>query len=159
MDITSRQLDNFWRKVSVKKFDECWEWQGARNKIRPQLTYGWFRLGNRMRLAHCVSWIINCGDIPKELHVLHKCDNPPCVNPRHLWLGTQQENVKDMFSKGRKNHKGENHPQSKLKEKQVEKIKTMYRAGNHSYTELACIFQMSKGAINHILNSRSWKYS
>lgn len=83
----------------------CWEWYGALNNY----GYGSIRV-NKIRVgAHRASYEVFVGPIPKGLQVLHKCDNPSCVNPSHLFLGTQADNVYDMVSKGR-NIQGETHP-------------------------------------------------
>jgi hypothetical protein len=82
---------------------ECWMWNGYRIKGR----YGHFNAGNKkMLLAHRFSWVHFNGDIPEGLYVLHKCDVPYCVNPNHLFLGTQQDNMDDMVRKGRQGRTG-----------------------------------------------------
>ena len=87
----------FWRFVAPSMDDRgCWEWTGAR---AGELGYGC--LGGKGPRAHRLSWEIHNGPIPDGLWVLHKCDNPPCVNPRHLFLGTRTDNIRDMFAKGR----------------------------------------------------------
>jgi len=88
-------LDRFW--INVRKTDGCWLWTGAH---KPS-GYGdiWYR--NRPQIAHRVSWQIYHGAIPKELHVLHSCDIPSCVNPAHLFLGTAKDNAADCIRKGR----------------------------------------------------------
>lgn len=83
----------FWKKVDRRGPDECWKWTGAIN----QAGYGAF--GNNH--AHRTSYEITYGPIPDGLFILHKCDNPPCVNPNHLFVGTHQDNMRDMISKGR----------------------------------------------------------
>lgn len=81
----------------------CWEWIGGKNN----LGYGMFRDGNKMRTAHRVGYeIFNNTKIPKNICVCHTCDNPKCVNPKHLWLGTIKENITDMIDKGRANFRG-----------------------------------------------------
>jgi hypothetical protein len=81
----------------------CWEWIGGKNNI----GYGMFRDGPKMRTAHRVSYeIFNNKKIPKYMCVLHKCDNPRCVNPDHLWLGSHKDNTKDMIHKGRSKYFG-----------------------------------------------------
>jgi hypothetical protein len=108
--------------------DECWLW-GA--YISPS-GYGQTRIGGKAGktvLAHRLSWLVNVGEIPDGLHVLHKCDNPPCCNPNHLFLGTNLDNIKDRVSKNRssnwiKNASREKHPRTKIIS---EDIKTMLK--------------------------------
>jgi hypothetical protein len=87
----------FWDKVGVANAQGCWPWIGAK------MYYGYGKIRNHYKTvgAHRVSYELNVGKIPDGYCVLHKCDNPECVNPDHLFLGTQADNLKDMFKKGR----------------------------------------------------------
>jgi len=85
----------FWAFVS--KADGCWTWGGATNRK----GYGRFTVGGKLRLAHRLVWAWTRGPIPDGVRVLHHCDNPACVNPKHLFLGTDQDNTNDMVAKGR----------------------------------------------------------
>lgn len=90
--------DRFWPKV--QKGEGCWEWIGSRNAA----GYGKMTVGGRGAghvRAHRVSWELANGPVPEGLWVLHTCDNPPCVRPDHLWLGTRLDNMRDCASKGR----------------------------------------------------------
>lgn len=89
--------DRFWPKV--QKTDVCWLWIGA-------TSAGYGRIGRGRAKDHEVSWELHNGPVPHGLWVLHKCDNPPCVRPDHLFLGTQSDNMKDAEAKGRLKHPG-----------------------------------------------------
>ena len=88
---------SFWKKVKVGKDDECWEWLACKNKK----GYGFFRVNWILRRAHRFAWTVTYGKIPEGLFVCHRCDNPGCCNPKHLFLGTNTDNMVDMISKGR----------------------------------------------------------
>jgi len=92
--------NQFWSKVRIGAADECWEWQ---RYLMPN-GYGHFRYKYKTWLTHRLSWTLENGDIPKELCVLHKCDNRKCVNPSHLFLGTYKDNAIDRENKGRGNY-------------------------------------------------------
>jgi hypothetical protein len=90
--------DRFWKKVDRRGERECWSWTAARNSC----GYGSFWDGRAVVQASRFSWQLENGPIPAGLYVLHSCDNPPCVNPAHLFLGTQGDNVADRKAKGRR---------------------------------------------------------
>jgi hypothetical protein len=96
-------IDRFFEKVEFIPFHVCHEWNAYKNE------HGYGVIGfatKRTMLAHRLSWILSFGEIPAGLCVCHKCDNPGCVRPEHLFLGTQQENVRDMVRKGRNSRAG-----------------------------------------------------
>lgn len=93
----STPADRFWERV--QKTDDCWLWTGSTDKD----GYGWFWVDGKTATAHRFSYALhNDGAIPDGLYVCHSCDNPPCVNPDHLWLGTNQDNMDDCARKGRR---------------------------------------------------------
>ena len=94
-------IDRFWNKVQKGNKNSCWNWLGAKN---PK-GYGLLGIQYPERRSHRFSWYLHNGKIPKKLFVLHSCDNPSCVNPNHLFLGTAQDNTNDMIKKGRDNFK------------------------------------------------------
>lgn len=100
--------ERFWSKVCILHPSDCWEWQAAKFCN----GYGVFRLDGKNFRAHRLSWVLEYGDIPEGLSVLHSCDNPSCVNPHHLWLGTQLDNLRDSDCKGRQTSWNERRTQS-----------------------------------------------
>jgi hypothetical protein len=97
----NKLADRFWAKVNIVAGGECWTWTRSRSRG----GYGKFNArinGKRVHTASRIAWIICHGIIPGRLHVLHRCDNPPCVRPDHLFLGTNLDNVRDSIAKGRR---------------------------------------------------------
>ena len=134
----------FWPKVGKQM--NCWLWL-ARQHSR---GYGLIRGTNgEARLAHRVAWELERGPIPKGVFVLHKCDNPPCVRPSHLFLGTQADNMHDMVSKRR--HHGSKH---KLDWKKVDQIR---KHTDISTKTFAIKYDVSISLISQIRLNRAWK--
>lgn len=102
MMFSESDIDRFWSKVN--KTDSCWEWSG----IKTRFGYGLFQYTENKkkikRMAHRISWIITNGNIEEGNYICHKCDNPKCVRPDHLFSGTHQDNMDDMIEKGRNNN-------------------------------------------------------
>lgn len=153
--LTERQINRFWLCVnkngSVPKgqpeLGQCWEWIG---KSKDRKGYGRVGVNYRVYLPHRISWFLNTGKQPNSL-VLHKCDNPSCVNPSHLFEGTHQDNAVDMVNKGRHvNNNGEHHGLSKLTHIEVLEIRALYTAGNNQY-ELAKQFGVNQSQISRIV--------
>lgn len=144
----------FWSKVMKAGPNECWVWVAARHRQ----GYGTFsRTGFPERKAHRASWVIHFGVIPAGMCVLHRCDNPPCVNPAHLFLGTQQTNIQDMDAKGRRrvgHQKGEDHPMARLDVRTVLAI----RSAHGSCSTLAEQFSCSRMTISRIRNRKLWRH-
>lgn len=133
----------------------CWEWVGRLNRH----GYGVFSVAKRATLAHRVSIELRGTKIPPGLCVLHKCDNRKCVNPIHLMIGTQAENVADMMKKRRNVSVpliGERNPQAKLKADQVTEIKRLHSAGVRACL-IAAEFGISQSTVSMIVNGKRWK--
>lgn len=141
--------DRFWRKVRLGL--GCWEWLGA-----PASTgYGHLDYEGRRMGAHRFSWTLHNGPIPDGLSVLHHCDNRLCVNPDHLYLGTQADNMRDVAERQR-GTLGVRPARAKFTDDEVRKIRARYIAGGISYTALGRVYGVSKGAIAHIVTRRCY---
>jgi predicted DNA-binding protein YlxM (UPF0122 family) len=142
----------FWSKVNMTSDDSCWTWKASTRRR----GYGGFALDGKTRAAHRVSWMLANGAIPDGMLVCHRCDNPSCVRPNHLFLGSQQENVDDMIGKGR-DARGQRHARRVLTEHQVREIHRMLLDGV-SWREIAKAFGMSKRAIESIAHNQTWAH-
>ena len=112
-------VSSFWNYVDRKSENECWEWVGTRN---PYTDYGLITINQKLFRAHRLAYLFTVqGPIQPSMLVCHTCDNPPCCNPHHLFLGTTQDNMDDMVQKGR-SLTGEKHPRCKLDEFDVKQI-------------------------------------
>lgn len=151
MIFNSEFVKSFWSLVNIGLEDECWEWKRGKSGA----GYGEIKVPNiaRVMYAHRVAWGITHGDIPDGMHILHKCDNPPCCNPKHLFLGTQADNVQDCVKKGRRakkirwNIRGEKHWNSKLSDSQNDEIIRTYLKGGVLVNELARQYHVTKETI------------
>jgi len=126
----------------VKKTSGCWLWVGTKNKK----GYGGMRLHGKMEKAHRVSWLIFWGAIPKGKHVLHHCDNPGCVNPTHLFLGTNADNMRDKTKKGRQ--------AKKLTDEEVKEIRHMHKRGV-AQKVIAKTYNCVPSNISYIVNNKT----
>lgn len=134
--------------------NECWEWQRRVNIG----GYGMFDLREHAVAAHRVSYFMFNKVDPENLCVCHKCDNPKCVRPSHLFLGTDKDNVHDMHKKGRfSKRSGEANNHSVLKESQVIEIKNRYNSEDISVRQLADFYGVSTGAIHLVISNTNWK--
>ena len=151
---TRRPLaDRFWEKVDVRGLDECWEWQAAKTP----LGYGKIHEGGKygkLLLAPRVSWELANGPIPDGMCVLHRYDNPRCVNPRHLFLGSVSDNQQDMMKKGRST-RGEKHGNAKLTELQIHEIRRMLLDGIDQRI-VAQKYGVSQTTVSEINTGKKW---
>lgn len=149
--LKQHESERFWRKVD--KTDSCWNWTGAKF-----LTgYGMVRLDGKNFGAHRLSYVMKHGSIPSGLIICHKCDNPSCVNPDHLFAGTYKDNAQDMIAKGRKSDSaGEANGQAILTAIQAEEIRNRYAKGDMPQCELARKYNVSPALIGLITKGRIW---
>ena len=155
--------EKFLEKVDKRSDDECWLWLAAMN----YQGYGMFRSGGYIT-AHRYSWsLYQDAPIPKGMFICHHCDNPSCVNPKHLFLGTRKDNTRDMWNKNRHpapvignqsdDVLGEKNPRSILKTKDVLVIRKLFTDGV-SQIELSALYNIKKPAIWKIVHNKNWKH-
>lgn len=151
----AKQLDTktrFWSKVDIRSKHECWEWKASLRST----GYGQFELGRTMLKSHRVAYELTHGTIHNGLHVCHTCDNRKCVNPSHLFLGTNADNANDRTLK-RRSAVGKQLPQTKLNKTSVKHIKRMLLKGI-SKIQIAKQYRVSPATIHAIANGDTWKY-
>ena len=150
----------FWENVDKCGEGDCWKWTGGRYN---QNGYGCIcvRVKGESRTvgAHVFSWKLKNGRFPKRgLVVMHTCDNPECVNPKHLVEGRYVDNTRDMMRKRR--HRvpcGEAHCKTKITERDVVEIRRLYHEKSHTQKQLGIMFGMSRGGISNIVNFYTWR--
>jgi len=161
-----RTAKPFWDRVDKTKGhgpqQDCWIWTGGKTD-----GYGTIRFHGTMQKSHRVAWILTNGEIKNNAQVLHRCDNPSCVNPEHLFLGTNHDNVLDRHKKGRsknifvsENHpstqrSGERHWQAKLSNADVKAIRGLYSSGIKQ-TQIAQKYSIHSATVSRIVR-REWR--
>lgn len=162
--------DRFWS--NVVQADGCWQWKASTTED----GYGRIFGDGRQQRAHRISWEIHKGPIPEGMSVLHRCDNPPCCNPAHLFLGTTADNMADKFAKGRENlpsRSGANHwtrkkadaiarggdyGRSDLTDAIVAEIRARHSAGGITQRNLAAEYGIGYKNLNLIITGKTWKH-
>jgi HNH endonuclease len=137
----------------------CWLWTGALNDH----GYGWMSTTRKdgPDRAHRIAWRLFKGPIPEGLYVLHRCDTPRCVNPNHLFLGTQTDNNADKEAKGRGTkpplHLGEKHPRAKFTEAEIKEIRRRKAVGE-TFAKLGAVYSVSWMTIFRIVHRQTWAH-
>jgi len=156
--------ERFWSKV--EKTDECWNWTADKFSN----GYGKLRVKHDGRLrqlgAHRIAYLLTHFEVPDDRFVCHSCDNPLCVNPKHLWLGTQADNMRDASSKDRvrgtygkfrePDCAGEKNGQAKLTQSQVDEIRERYALGGVHQKHLAAEFGVFQSTISKLVTHQRW---
>lgn len=151
--MTKTLNDRFWSKVETRgpvvrpPLGPCWTWTGGGSR------YGTLSVKNRTVNAHRLSWELAHGAVPPGLLVLHRCDNPRCVRPAHLFLGSQAENIADRDAKGR-NLTGQRSPRAKLTEAEAREI----LASEETSTQLARKLGVSCSTVKAVRSGQNWKH-
>lgn len=150
--------DRFWSNINIGNPYDCWEWKSMEGTGEYAQTH---YNGKNVPCHRKAYELFYEKKIPDGMCICHHCDNPPCCNPYHLFLGTVQDNVDDREAKGRNkmpHSKGEDHGHHKLTEDSVRQIRSLYATGKHSYRSLGDIYGVSFGQIRHIIKGRDWSW-
>lgn len=143
--------ERFEKKIGNK--NNCWIWIGRKSIF----GYGQFFMKGKLEQAHRASWKIYKGIIPRKLCVCHSCDNRSCVNPKHLWLGTRNDNVQDMIKKGRdRKAPSDKNGSAKLTWQKVNKIRKIRKEKKVYYKDLAKMFNVHYATIKRIITNKTW---
>lgn len=144
--------ERFWSKVDVQRDARCWNWKGSKDEF----GYGRFRMPWAVERAPRLAFLSRNGYLPEN--ACHKCDNPSCCNPAHIFSGTAEDNMRDMVSKGRGyTHRGEAHPGHVLTADQVLEMRREYAAGGISMAKLGKKYACSYAAARDVVNQKSWR--
>lgn len=147
--------DRFWDKVNKKGKFDCWEWEGATGR----LGYGQFKYKGENKRSHRFIFSYFFDINLEEKHILHNCDNPPCVNPQHLYIGNHEINMRDKSIRNRmSDRRGENNNFSELSEEDVEEIYKKRHIDNKPLKEISDEFNTSVGNVSDIINDKTWTH-
>ena len=163
--INEKWRTRFWAKVDIRASDECWPWTASTRRG----GYGQFTISYGPNLpTHRTAYALTHGPIPRGMCVCHRCDNPPCCNPSHLFLGTRAENNADRARKGRNGDastsgfrtnapRGEKNVKAKLTEAQVLEIRRVVANGT-TQAEISRQYGISSGAVSFLVRGINWKH-
>lgn len=151
--------ERLYSRIKKNPHSECWEWQGSTRRGYGRLIVGSRKDGTRRNeSAHRLSYLFSIGSIPDGMEVCHKCDNPLCINPAHLFVGTKKENAADRDRKGRNIvFTGEEQPRSKLTKKMVKDARWERVFQGTSFQKLADKYGVSKKTMQNAVKGITWK--
>lgn len=153
-----KHAELFWAKVDRRGDEECWPWTGSKFTNNP---YGRLRRGARTFKAHRVAWELTHGVIPQEMLVCHRCDNPPCCNPAHLFVGSLADNNRDRHRKGRTklpDNRGERNGVSKITLEIAQRIRSEHATGA-TLADLGRRYGLCGTTVWAVVHRRTWIYS
>jgi hypothetical protein len=152
--------ERFTSKIEVDNNSGCWNWTACKD------DHGYGRINTRSSgkyvywKAHRYAWTMVNGEIPKGMIILHKCDNPPCVNPDHLRIGTYKDNSQDMVQKGRGkivHYRGEKHSRARFTNEQVREMRRLYEHEGLSQSEIGRRYNAAPAVARRIVKYETWK--
>lgn len=156
--------ERFWEKVDRRDKEECWEWTGGTDSH----GYGTLQIGTHDKpfpgKAHRISYELHYGSIPDGMLVCHKCDNPPCVNPNHLFVGSYSDNIEDCYAKNRRDAPpghgkiGEDHPSSHFSNEQVLRWREDFPKSGMTMTSFAELHGIPRNTMVSILKRQNYKH-
>jgi len=146
-------LKDVWKRINKRDENDCWEWVGGKDKD----GYGRMMIDRHNYRTHRLTYIETYGSIPEGLIICHRCNNPSCCNPNHLYAGTIRENSQQCTKEGRR-VSGEKHYKTILSDKDILKIRSLYSTGTFSQRELGRMFGVTQAAIWYIINNKTRKY-
>lgn len=151
--------ERLYSRVKKNPYSECWEWQGSTRRGYGRLIVGSRSDGTRRsESAHRLSYLISIGSIPDGMEVCHKCDNPLCINPAHLFVGTKKENAADRDRKGRNIvFTGEEQPRAKLTKKAVQDARWERAFRGTSFQKLANKYGVTKKTMQNAVKGITWR--
>lgn len=153
LKLSDSVLDRFLHKIGFDLESGCWPWLASLDHSR----YGRFGVGGQNVSASRLMHFMCTGDSNPNLRVCHTCDNPSCVNPDHLFLGTQLENIQDCKRKGRiYDRSGEKNPKAKLDRRHAEAIRILYSETGRTQKEIARLFGVKSTTVAFITQGRTW---
>lgn len=150
----------FWSRVDKQSSTDCWPWVAGRF----QNGYGAISRFHKTLKAHRLAFEMTHGPIPEAAVVCHTCDNPPCCNPAHLFLGSNRDNTLDCIAKGRYNAfkvphtRGEQRYNAKLSDAAVRAIRDLYAEGRYTQARLAHMFNVSAFTVSSVVRGKKWKH-